>query len=268
MDSWRVSAPRPPVRPARFRWPTALHARRSSRSGGTSSWRRRSCWSAKPGSGGPWPEPGSSVTGAGVASDLHGYNRGVIRGRSTSASSLAEIAALLASVRRRWMAARAMRAVARVSSAALLALALVLGVDRLFAPADLVMAVLAACAAGAAAAFTVRTLWPLRRGPADWPGGALHRRALFRSCRTAWRAPSISASGPVVLRRSGAGRCGAPRARRRSRPCGRRTDGSAGCCRWSRRHGGAGGPAASSAPIRWGGSLAARGCTRRRSARR
>ena len=60
-----------------------------------------------------------------------------------------------------------MRAVARASSAALLTLALVLGVDRLFAPSDLVMAVLAACAAGAAAAFSVRTLWPLRRGPSD-----------------------------------------------------------------------------------------------------
>ena len=102
-----------------------------------------------------------------MGSDLHGYNRSVIRGRSTSASSLAEIAALLASVRRRWMAARAMRAVARASSVAALALALVLGVDRLFAPSDLVMAVLAACAAGAAAAFSVRTLWPLWRGPAD-----------------------------------------------------------------------------------------------------
>ena len=99
--------------------------------------------------------------------DARGYNRGVIRGRSASASSLAEIAVLLASVRRRWMAARAMRAVARAASMALLALALVLGVDRLFAPSDLVMALLAAGAAGAAAVFCVRTLWPLRRGPSD-----------------------------------------------------------------------------------------------------
>ena len=58
-----------------------------------------------------------------------------------------------------------MRAVARAASVASVALALVLGVDRLFAPPDLVMAVLAACAAGAAAAFSIRTLWPLRRGP-------------------------------------------------------------------------------------------------------
>ena len=99
--------------------------------------------------------------------DARGYNRGVIRGRSASASSLAEIAVLLASVRRRWMAARAMRAVARAASMALLALALVLGVDRLFAPPDLVMALLAAGAAAAAAVFCVRTLWPLRRGPSD-----------------------------------------------------------------------------------------------------
>ena len=96
-----------------------------------------------------------------------GYNRSVTRGRSARASSLAEIAELLASVRRRWTAARAMRAVARAASTALLALALVLGVDRLFAPSDLVMAMLAAGAAGAAAVFCVRTLWPLRRGPSD-----------------------------------------------------------------------------------------------------
>ena len=50
---------------------------------------------------------------------------------------------------------------------ALLALALVLGADRLFAPSDLVMALLAACAAGAATVFSVSTLWPLRRSPSD-----------------------------------------------------------------------------------------------------
>ena len=50
---------------------------------------------------------------------------------------------------------------------ALLALALVLGADRLFAPSDLVMALLAACAAGAATVFCVSTLWPLRRSPSD-----------------------------------------------------------------------------------------------------
>ncbi len=65
------------------------------------------------------------------------------------------------------MTARAMRGMARAASMALLALALVLGADRLFAPSDLVMALLAACAAGAATVFCVSTLWPLRRSPSD-----------------------------------------------------------------------------------------------------
>jgi hypothetical protein len=65
------------------------------------------------------------------------------------------------------MTARAMRVMARAASMALLALALVLGADRLFAPSDLVMALLAACAAGAATVFCVSTLWPLRRSPSD-----------------------------------------------------------------------------------------------------
>ena len=60
-----------------------------------------------------------------------------------------------------------MRVMARAASMALLALALVLGADRLFAPSDLVMALLAACAAGAATVFCVSTLWPLRRSPSD-----------------------------------------------------------------------------------------------------
>ena len=114
-----------------------------------------------------------------MGSDLRGYNRGVSRGRSASASSLAEIAALLAAVRRRWMAARVMRAAARAASMVLLALALVLGVDRLFAPSDLVMAMLAACAAVAAAACSVRTLWPLRRGPSE---GQVARYVEERCC--------------------------------------------------------------------------------------
>jgi hypothetical protein len=102
-----------------------------------------------------------------MCSDRRGYNRDVIRARSAPASSPAEIVALLASVRRRWMTARAMRGMARAASMALLALAPVLGVDRLFAPSDLVMAMLAACAAGAATVFCVSTLWPLRRSPSD-----------------------------------------------------------------------------------------------------
>ena len=65
------------------------------------------------------------------------------------------------------MAARAMRGVARAASVALLALGLVLVVDRALAPPDLVMALLASCSAGASAGFAAWVLWPLRRGPSD-----------------------------------------------------------------------------------------------------
>ena len=82
-------------------------------------------------------------------------------------SPFAEIAALLGAVRRRWMAARVMRGVARASSGALLALAVVLVVDRLLAPPDLVMALLASCSAGASAGWAAWILGPLRRGPSD-----------------------------------------------------------------------------------------------------
>lgn len=87
--------------------------------------------------------------------------------RSAPASSLAEVAALLRSVRRRWMAARLLRGLAWSASAASLALAAVLAVDLLLAPSDLVMALLAADLAGAAAVFAVWSLWPLRRAPSD-----------------------------------------------------------------------------------------------------
>ena len=74
---------------------------------------------------------------------------------------------MLGAVRRRWMAARVMRGVARAASAALLALALVLVVDRLLVPSDLVMVLLASCSAGASAGFAAWTLWPLGRRPSD-----------------------------------------------------------------------------------------------------
>ena len=96
-----------------------------------------------------------------------GYNRDVLGSRSAPASSMAEIAALLRSVRRRWMAVRVMRGVALAAAVALLALALLLAVDLLLAPADLVVAVLAAGAAGVAAGAAAWTFWPLRRGPSE-----------------------------------------------------------------------------------------------------
>ena len=91
----------------------------------------------------------------------------MIRARSAPASSPAAIAGLLASVRRRWMVVRAMRAVASAAAAALAALAALLAADHLFAPPDLVMIALAACAAGGVAGFAAWILRPLRRGPAD-----------------------------------------------------------------------------------------------------
>ena len=91
----------------------------------------------------------------------------MVRARSAPASSLAEIAALIASVRRRWMAARAMRGVARAASLALLALGLLLAVDFLLRPSDLVMVLLAACAAGVSAGCAAWILRPLRHGPSD-----------------------------------------------------------------------------------------------------
>lgn len=78
-----------------------------------------------------------------------------------------EIAALLASVRRRWVLTRAMHGTARAATLALLALALVLVLDLLLAPPDLAIAVVAACAAGASAGFAAWTLWPSRRGPSN-----------------------------------------------------------------------------------------------------
>ena len=60
-----------------------------------------------------------------------------------------------------------MRGAARAAAAALLALALLLAADRLLGPPDLVMALLAACAAGASAGFAGWILWPLRRGPSE-----------------------------------------------------------------------------------------------------
>lgn len=77
------------------------------------------------------------------------------------------MAALLASVRRRWVTARAMRAAARVAAGALLVLALLLAADRLFAPGDLVMIAAAASGAAAAGVLAVTAFRRLRRIPGD-----------------------------------------------------------------------------------------------------
>ena len=80
---------------------------------------------------------------------------------------LAELRAALAGVRRRWMAARAMRAVTRLVAGLSLGLLVVLIVDRVLAPPDIPMLLLAGGALVATAVLAVLVLWPLRERPTD-----------------------------------------------------------------------------------------------------
>ena len=80
---------------------------------------------------------------------------------------LAELRAALAGVRRRWMAARLMRAGARLVGGLCLGLLVVLLVDLVLVPSDIPMLVLLAGALVATAGFAVRVLWPLRERPTD-----------------------------------------------------------------------------------------------------
>ena len=80
---------------------------------------------------------------------------------------LAELRAALAGVRRRWMAARLMRAVARLVICLCLGLVVVLIVDLVLAPPDIPMLLLAGGAFAATVVFAVRLLWPLRERPTD-----------------------------------------------------------------------------------------------------
>ncbi len=80
---------------------------------------------------------------------------------------LAELRAVLAGVRRRWMAARLMRAVARLVAGLCLGLLVVLIVDLVLVPPDIPMLLLAGGALAATAALAVRLLWPLREQPTD-----------------------------------------------------------------------------------------------------
>ena len=79
---------------------------------------------------------------------------------------LAELRAALAGVRRRWMAARAMRAVARLVAGLCLGLLVVLVLDRVLS-SDVPMLLLAGAALVATAVFAVRVLWPLGERPTD-----------------------------------------------------------------------------------------------------
>ena len=80
---------------------------------------------------------------------------------------LAELRAALTGVRRRWMAARLLRALARLLGGASLGLLVVLLVDLLLAPPDIPMLLVAVGALVATAVFAIRVMWPLRERPTD-----------------------------------------------------------------------------------------------------
>jgi hypothetical protein len=84
-----------------------------------------------------------------------------------SQEPLAEVRAALARVRRRWMAARLLRAFARLLGGVALGLLFVLLVDLFLAPPDIPMLLLAAAALVATAVVAARVLWPLRGQPTD-----------------------------------------------------------------------------------------------------
>ena len=78
-----------------------------------------------------------------------------------------ELRAFLRAVRRRWRTAASLRALARVTGAGTAGLGVVLVLDRFAAPADLALLAAAGVVLLAAAAFALRTFWPLRRPPSD-----------------------------------------------------------------------------------------------------
>ncbi|MDE0829211.1 MAG: hypothetical protein OSB03_08435, partial [Vicinamibacterales bacterium] len=80
---------------------------------------------------------------------------------------LAELRAALARVRRRWVAARALRAVARVTAGFGSAVLVLLVVEFWLEPPDLAIVLLVAAALLATLVFAVRLLWPLRERPSD-----------------------------------------------------------------------------------------------------
>ena len=80
---------------------------------------------------------------------------------------LAELRLALAGVRRRWMAGRLMRALARLVAGLCFGLLVVLIVDLVFVPPDIPMLLLAGGALSATVAFGVLLLWPLREQPTD-----------------------------------------------------------------------------------------------------
>ena len=80
---------------------------------------------------------------------------------------LAELRAALAGVRRRWVATRALRAVARLLVGVCGAVTFLLAAEFWLAPPDLPMLWLAATVLLATTLFAARVLWPLRERPSD-----------------------------------------------------------------------------------------------------
>ena len=80
---------------------------------------------------------------------------------------LAELRAALTRVRRRWVAARALRAVARVMAGIGGVVLVLLVVELWLAPPDLAIVLLGAAALLATLVFATRLLWPLRERPND-----------------------------------------------------------------------------------------------------
>ena len=79
----------------------------------------------------------------------------------------AEIRAFLRAVRRRWRTVATLRGLARAVGVGAAGVGVVLVLDRFATPADLPLLAAAGAVLLAAAAFALRTLWPLRRPPGD-----------------------------------------------------------------------------------------------------
>ena len=110
----------------------------------------------------------------------------------------AELRTALTRVRRRWLAARWLHALARVAVGACIGLLLVIGVELLVAPPDVPLLVVAGAALLATLAFGARVLWPLRRPPSDDRVARLVEESCPELEDRVASAAALSASGPAT----------------------------------------------------------------------
>ena len=110
----------------------------------------------------------------------------------------AELRTALTRVRRRWLAARWLHALARVAVGACIGLLLVIGVELLVAPPDVPLLLVAGAALLATLAFGARVLWPLRRPPSDDRVARLVEESCPELEDRVASAAAISASGPAT----------------------------------------------------------------------